>query len=549
MTLPHSHASTSAATSRTVSPAASDLTLANPSWADPKSLDETLAEARKRKEDEDAILAEGEEVEREMAAYGGDVPDDEVRVRRSSRKHSRSRSELDDGDLSLNDTERVRSQTGEEVEVKKDAVDPNKVAWNGPDDPENPQNFSKAKKWVITLIVSILTVNVTLASSAPSAATEVMAAEFGASEEVTLLTTSLFLCGYILGPVLFGPASETFGRRDVFTVTGVLYTIFLGPTLGPIVGGFLTDSYLGWRWIFWIMAIFSAFCTALGFFFLPETFAPVLLARRAKAMRKAEPEKNRELYADLERADFSVKGLITRTLERPFKMLSVEPILILVTIYLSIVYGLLYALFSMFPIIWAEIRGFSLGISGLAFLGVTIGTLSGSAVNLYLSRHYPVLVPKWHGHPPPEQRLHGAMVAGPFLLIGIFMLGWTGNYKSVPWYVPDIAAIFVGFSFNLVFTSFLSYLVEVYLMYAASALAANTIIRSAVAAAFPLFINQMIKGMHVNWALTLWGCIAILLVPSPFIFYKYGPRIRQGSSFAPCLDLHMKPIVEHEQLT
>ena len=74
-------------------------------------------------------------------------------------------------------------------------------------------------------------------------------------------------------------------------------------------------------------------------------------------------------------------------------------------------------------------------------------------------------------------------------------------------------------------------------MYAASALAANTVIRSAVAAGFPLFTTQMFTNLGVNWACTLIGLLALLFAPSPFLFYRYGPKIREKSTFAPCIDL------------
>jgi MFS transporter, DHA1 family, multidrug resistance protein len=71
-------------------------------------------------------------------------------------------------------------------------------------------------------------------------------------------------------------------------------------------------------------------------------------------------------------------------------------------------------------------------------------------------------------------------------------------------------------------------------MYSASAFAANMMVRSAVGAAFPLFTSQMFEEMGVNWASTLIGGAALLLAPMPFVFYKYGSRIRQKSKFAPC---------------
>ena len=91
------------------------------------------------------------------------------------------------------------------------------------------------------------------------------------------------------------------------------------------------------------MMIFAGSCTLLGFFFLPETYAPVLLARKAKRLRKADPEKNKDLYAESERVSWAPKAVLERTIFRPFKMLLVEPILLLATIYLSVVYGVIYA--------------------------------------------------------------------------------------------------------------------------------------------------------------------------------------------------------------
>jgi MFS transporter, DHA1 family, multidrug resistance protein len=105
----------------------------------------------------------------------------------------------------------------------------------------------------------------------------------------------------------------------------------------------ITTSTLGWRWVFWVSMIFAGSCTLLGLFFLPETFAPVLLTRKAKRLRRANPEKNKDLYAESERVSWAPRAVLQRTIFRPFRMLLVEPILLLATIYLSVVYGVIYA--------------------------------------------------------------------------------------------------------------------------------------------------------------------------------------------------------------
>ncbi|KAH9941406.1 major facilitator superfamily domain-containing protein [Amylocystis lapponica] len=313
--------------------------------------------------------------------------------------------------------------------------------------------------------------------------------------------------------------------------------VFLGPVLGPLTAGFVTTSNLGWRWVFWVMMIFAGACTAAAFVFLPETYAPVLLQWKARRLRKADPVNNAELYAEHERTDWSWRGILHRTLYRPIQMLLLEPILTLVTLYMTFVYGVLYALFEALPIIFIDLRGFTLGHSGLIFIGVGIGTTLGAAAFIASISHYPRLLVKWHGFPPPEQRLFSAMVGGPLFVVGALWLGWTGNYPAIPWYVPALSTIVIGASVSMVFISFVAYLIDTYLMFAASALSANTIVRSAVAGAFPLFVVQMFTNLGVNWACTLLGLLGLLMAPMPYLFFRFGPWIRSKSTFAPSPDL------------
>ncbi|GAA5844249.1 hypothetical protein JCM9279_001738 [Rhodotorula babjevae] len=493
-----------------------------------------------------------------------------------------------------------RDEDGEDDDENR--PDPNKVVWEE-HDAHNPQNWSTRRKWAITIMCAQATIVVTFASSAPSSAVRQIASDFGVSVEAGQLATTMFLLGYCAGPLIWAPVSEILGRRPVFVGTLLVFalfqigdalaqnfatvivirflaavfassplivaggviadvwdpinrgkamavfsaSVFLGPVVGPIIAGFSINSYLSWRFIFLYIGAWGAASWLIIAIFLPETYHPVLLKQRAKRMRKENPEQHGDKYAELEKADFSLKSLVQRTLARPLIMLAVEPIVLAVTVYLSVVYGLLYGLFSVLPIIFGQLRGFNSGETGLVFIGIGIGTTLGAIISVYTQKHYRELVPKWHGHPPPEERLFGAMLAGPLLVVGIFWMGWTGNYPSIHWAVPAVATILVGSAFTLVFISFLTYLVEVYLMFSASALAANTIIRSAVAAAFPLFTTQWFAALGVGWACSVIGFVALAIAPAPFIFYKYGWKLRQKSRFAPCLDVPMRDRVKREE--
>ncbi|CCF52968.1 putative mfs-multidrug-resistance transporter [Ustilago hordei] len=520
----------------------------------------------------------------------------------SSSRNDDNDDNADSDDSDDNNDNDANSDQGRPRGNPDEAEDPNQVGWDGPDDPENPQNWSQKKKWAFTLLCSLLTVNVTFASSAPSSAIQQIAQEFQIGTVTATLITSLFLAGYCLGPIIWSTTSELVGRKVIFSISMLMYTlfilgqalaknpetlfitrfisgvcaaapltnaggviadmwdpvgrgyamslfscaVFIGPVMGPIVGGFITQSYLAWRWVFWIMMIFAGLCWVITVLFLPETFTPILLVRKAKRLRKLDPQGNKDLYAPHERSDWSLGGIAHRTLLRPFQILAQEPILVLITIYVSIVYGILYGLFEAVPVIFEMKRGFNLGESGLIFIAVGLGTTIGGMINVLVQLRYRQLTPFWRGMPPPEERLIGSMIAGPFLVLGAFWLGWTGEYVAVPWYVPALSLVPIGMSFTLVFISLLSYIVDCYTVYAASALAANTILRSAVGAAFPLFTRQAFNGLGTNWAASLLGFVALVLTPFPYIFYVYGSKIRRLSKFAPAFDLKIRQELEKE---
>lgn len=112
---------------------------------------------------------------------------------------------------------------------------------------------------------------------------------------------------------------------------------FLGPTMGPVIGSFLTENEkLGWRWTSWITLIVTAFWGVLGFVIWPESFAPVLLQRKAKKVR-AETG-NSAFHAAHEESGLDLRRIVERYLARPLMMLMKEPILMLVTIYMSFIY-------------------------------------------------------------------------------------------------------------------------------------------------------------------------------------------------------------------
>lgn len=150
---------------------------------------------------------------------------------------------------------------------------------------------------------------------------------------------------------------------------------------------------------------------------------------------------------------------------------------------------------------------------------------------IYENKRYVRAAKKAGGRAPPEQRLHAAMVSCAALPIGLFWFAWT-NSPSVHWSVSVIATAPFGFGMVLVFLSIMNYLIDAYVIYAASVLAANSVLRSLFGAAFPLFTTYMFENLGIHWASTIPAFLALACVPFPFLFFKFGPQIRKRCKYA-----------------
>ncbi|EHK49306.1 hypothetical protein TRIATDRAFT_185546, partial [Trichoderma atroviride IMI 206040] len=133
----------------------------------------------------------------------------------------------------------------------------------------------------------------------------------------------------------------------------------------------------------------------------------------------------------------------------------------------------------------------------------------------------------------PEWRQPEAMVGGILFAGGLFWLGWSGYREEVHWIVPIIGGAVTGFGISLVFLRQFNYLIDVYTILAASALAANVSLRSILGAVFPLFASYVFKGIGIQWSLTLLGCVTSLLALVPFVLHVKGAQICRISKYTP----------------
>lgn len=301
-----------------------------------------------------------------------------------------------------------------------------------------------------------------------------------------------------------------------------------GPILGPAIGGFLASA-AGWRWVLAFLTILTALSLVIGTFFVPETYGAVILRRRAARMTK----KTGNYYVsklDMKSGPTTARTAFTGALTRPWAILFTDPIVLLLSLWISTIYGTLYLFLAGYPFVYQEARGWSPGIGGLALLGIGIGILAGSTVNIPISKYFSRKVARGQ-ETRPEIRLQPAMVGGIFIPVGIFWFAWT-NSPSIPWPASVVAGSFFGFGMLLVWSSVSNYLADAYKVYASSTLAGQVVMRSIFGAVFPLFTGYMFRGIGLHWAASVPGFIALACAPLPFVFYRFGPRIRSKSSFA-----------------
>jgi MFS family permease len=230
-------------------------------------------------------------------------------------------------------------------------------------------------------------------------------------------------------------------------------------------------------------------------------------------------------------------------LSRPWVLLFREPIVFLLSLYMAIIYGTLYMMFAAFPIVYEGKRGWNQGVSGLAFLGIMVGMILAVVYSIWDNKRYIKTQDKHEGFAPPEARLPPVMLASVAVPVGLFWFAWT-NYPSIHWSVSIIAGAPFGFGMVLVFLGIMNYLIDAYTIFAASVLAANSVLRSCFGAAFPLFTTYMYNNLGIHWASCIPAFLALACVPFPFLFYKYGAKIRKSCKFAAQSDAFMRKIQE-----
>lgn len=523
------------------------------------------------------------------AAYHGrtEAPEQDVdelhqarglRAREGNDSEASSRTEVAEG---FNEASGVR------VDPEK-GKDVNIIDWDGDDDPHNPRNWSRAKKYFVTAEVVILTFSVYIGSAIYTAGIQDVMLQFGVAQVPATLGLTLYVAGYGLGPLIWSPMSEVpqIGRLWVYITTLFIFVLlqfpviyasnfgmmlafrFLtgffgspalatggatiadmyrpqkqayglaiwgigavcGPTLAPLISGFAVQAK-GWTWSIWELMWLSSFTWLVLFFFLPETSSPNILHRRTRRLKKITGNDKLTCEPDMMSEEMGPRDVVMMSLVKPITLNFTEPIVFLLNLYIALIYGLLYIWFESFPLVFVEIYGFNLGLEGVTFLGIMVGTLV--AVTIIFLWNYFYLEKQFDaaGNVQPEKRLMPALVGCFFVPICLFWFGWSAR-KSIHWIMPVIGSSFFGLSSFALFNAVLPYLSDAYPDSVASVLAGNDLMRSAFGAGFPLFASAMFKNLGIAWASSTLAFLGVAFIPIPFALYKWGKQIRMKSKHA-----------------
>jgi len=372
---------------------------------------------------------------------------------------------------------------------------------------------------LIAVILGYTTLVSAFASSIFSAATLTVAKAFGVSTEVGVLGLSLYVLGFATGPILWAPLSELRGRKlpiliamfgfsifqvgaatgkdlqtvllcrffgglfgacplavvaavfsDMFdnrtrglAITVFSMTVFTGPLLAPFIGGFIImNPHMGWRWTEYLVAIMGFLAFGLDLLLLEETYPPVVLVQKAAELRRRT--KNWGIHAKQEEIEVDFRELVTKNFSRPLRLLVTEPIVLLLSIYMSFIYGLLYLFLTAYPIVFQQIHGMNPGVGGLPYFGMIMGQLLAGAYIALTQPSYNKKLAANNNVPIPEWRLPPVIIGGISFTCGLFWFGWSGYKQSTHWIVPTLSGLLTGFGLLSIFLQALNYLVDAYLM-------------------------------------------------------------------------------------
>ncbi|KAI0683311.1 major facilitator superfamily domain-containing protein [Cytidiella melzeri] len=468
------------------------------------------------------------------------------------------------------------------VDAVYNAQDPHEVTL-APE--EDPKALPLWRRWLAALVVISSAICVTGASSMAATAEIGVSEDFHVSHELATLPVTLFVIGMGVGPMVTAPLAAIHGTRTIYILSFTVmfafsfpvafshsfavhlvfrflsglcgsaflsiggatisdlfndeevgtpmaaYTIgtFVGPVLTPIWCGFVFQR-AGWRWMYHVLSIWQFVQMILLFFGVPETNLEVIFKLKAMRLRKATGDASYHAVTEREYTGSLLQDILSRC-SKIFQLMIYDRMALLLDVWLSLILGILYLVFQVFPIIFGGVHHFNPEQVGLSFIGVFVGLIIAMCSQVLWNRYRRRIAREYKKNAPPEVWLAMGKVGGILIPISLYCLAFT-TYKQVHWIAPIMSSIPFGVGVCFVYTSTFTYLVTAFRPMAAEALTGNAIMRTTFAAGFPLFSTAMYNKLGTVGATALLAGLMTLMAPLPFIFDRIGERLRNNSPYA-----------------
>ncbi|GFP52264.1 transporter mfs1 [Trichoderma asperellum] len=462
------------------------------------------------------------------------------------------------------------------------------VDWYTADDPANPQNWSRLKRYWITGVLCTYTFGVYCGGPVYVASAPGVEERFGIGPVASSLGLALYVCAFGVGDLIFSPITEipVVGRNHVYYLTYIVYWAlsfappvinsfggllvlrfllgffgspalanggasvgdiysllyvpyglcwwafggYQGPSIGPLIGGFAAQAK-GWRWPMWEVVWLSSIILVLLLTLMPETSADNILLRRARRLRKLTGNPNLQSQSEINQRHISTYSIVKTVLIRPTEIMLKDPSIFFIHVYTAYFYAVFYTFFEVFPLVFPVIYGFNEGETGLAFVSCLIGSTT-ALFSCFAYLHF-YMIPDniKNGLRAQEHRLVPAIFGSIFLPVGLFIFAWTAR-ESVHWIVCLIGVALVVYGEFIVMQSLFIYLPMSYPQYAASLFAGNSVLRSTLAGGAVLFSRPLFVNLGIARGVSLLAGISVAGIIGTTLIYFFGAKLRARSTFA-----------------
>ncbi|KAI0711323.1 major facilitator superfamily domain-containing protein [Earliella scabrosa] len=443
------------------------------------------------------------------------------------------------------------------------------------------------KRYLTVLTCVILFILVTLTSEALFVFVHQLEIEYKMGGTLVQLTIASFGVCFCVGPLLWAPLSEQFGRRPVFlfcfmalpilqvgvalsqnSTSIVLFRILSGllgsailplapaiiadiwdvdarekemgtyifnimsPSSGAVFGVALLQKDLGWRDSCWVLAVIAGICSILVVLTFHETRRSPVVVDDGEEQANKDDSEYRTTTALVPAHTGSAPATQPRTwqqLAKPYVLLHQEPLLVMCTIYLALVGVSVNILFKVIPVAF---QGYTSAVpQKLGGLIIILGSILGHITHnvlLYPRLYLPRARQYAPARVPPELRLSLAIWAAPLFALSFIWFGWTAS-PHIHAAVPLLAAVFIGMSAMWIMQVTMNYVVDLYQDVVASALAWYIVTTYILTTITSVYSVQLFRTLSPRWIMTLVGCVGVAIVPIPILLRRFGPALRAKS--------------------